>query len=93
MLSNLFFEEYSRLRNLKEKKLVHLNTAEKNNILSIDNKETLNIIEGATVIHNRFGKGIVIRVEGENSNTKALINFDISGEKQLLLKFAKLKVI
>jgi len=79
--------------NLKEKKLVHLNIAEKTNILLIDKKENINIIEGATVIHNRFGKGIVVRVEGENSNTKALINFDISGEKQLLLKFAKLKVI
>jgi len=78
---------------LKEKKLVHLNIAEKTNVLLIDKKENINIIEGATVIHNRFGKGIVIRVEGENSNTKALINFDISGEKQLLLKFAKLKVI
>ncbi|PIY07427.1 MAG: ATP-dependent DNA helicase, partial [Bacteroidetes bacterium CG_4_10_14_3_um_filter_31_20] len=75
---------------LKEKKLVHLNIAEKTNVLLIDKKENINIIEGATVIHNRFGKGIVIRVEGENSNTKALINFDISGEKQLLLKFAKL---
>ncbi len=79
--------------NLKEKKLVHLNIAKQKNYLSENNIETFDIIEGATVIHNRFGKGIVIRVEGENSNTKALINFDISGEKQLLLKFAKLKVI
>lgn len=78
---------------LKEKKLVHLNTAEKINILSVNNKETFNIIEGATVIHNRFGKGVVIKIDGENPNAKALINFDISGEKQLLLKFAKLKVL
>lgn len=79
--------------NLKEKKLVHLNVAEKNINSSSNDFDLMNVEEGMTVIHDRFGKGIVIRIEGDKPNTKALIQFDVSGEKQLLLKFAKLKVI
>lgn len=51
------------------------------------------IEEGYTVIHDRFGKGKVISLEGEPDNVKAKIAFDNSGEKKLLLKFAKLRVL
>jgi len=47
---------------------------------------------GATVEHERFGKGKVLHLEGDFPNQKATITF-ASGEKQLLLKFAKLTVI
>ena len=40
-----------------------------------------------------FGKGKVNSLEGEPENVKATIAFDNSGEKKLLLKFAKLRVI
>jgi len=53
----------------------------------------LNIKEGMDVEHQRFGAGKVIKVEGKDINTKALINFKTVGEKQLLLKFAKLKIV
>jgi DNA helicase-2/ATP-dependent DNA helicase PcrA len=49
--------------------------------------------EGMTVEHNRFGKGKIISIEGEGSNRKAMIQFQGVGQKQLLLKFAKLKII
>ncbi|PIP54999.1 MAG: ATP-dependent DNA helicase [Bacteroidetes bacterium CG23_combo_of_CG06-09_8_20_14_all_32_9] len=79
--------------NLKEKKFVHL-TVDKRKINLADNSTDIpNIEKGMTVIHNRFGKGTVIKIKGDNPNTKALIQFDVSGEKQLLLKFAKLKII
>ena len=48
---------------------------------------------GQLIEHERFGVGKVIRVEGVGENIKALINFTNAGEKQLLLKFARFRVI
>ncbi len=56
-------------------------------------KQTKGLKEGDLVEHLRFGKGKVIAVEGDFPNTKATIEFETSGKKQLLLKFAKLKVL
>ena len=50
-------------------------------------------LEGATIEHQRFGIGKVLRVEGEGENTKATVEFRNVGTKQLLLKFAKYKII
>jgi DNA helicase-2/ATP-dependent DNA helicase PcrA len=47
---------------------------------------------GMTVEHQRFGEGKVLKIEGEMPNIKATIFFHSSGQKQLLLKFAKLKI-
>ena len=49
--------------------------------------------EGATIEHQRFGVGKVIRIEGTGENTKATVEFRNTGTKQLLLKFAKFKII
>lgn len=51
------------------------------------------MVPGARVEHNIFGKGTIITVEGAGSNCKATVNFDGIGAKQLLLRFAKLKVV
>ena len=51
------------------------------------------IAEGVTVEHERFGKGKVIRIEGNAPDVKATIFFPSSGQKQLLLRFAKLRVV
>lgn len=45
---------------------------------------------GDWVMHERFGEGEVISVEGEAPNTTAIIEFKNSGTKKLLLRFAKL---
>ncbi|HER08943.1 MAG TPA: ATP-dependent DNA helicase [Bacteroides sp.] len=47
---------------------------------------------GTRVEHPRFGVGEVMAIEGEVSNIKATVNFPI-GKKQLLLKFARLRVV
>ncbi len=47
--------------------------------------------EGANVKHHRFGKGVIVKIAGEGDNLKATVRFDQGGEKQLLLKFAKLE--
>ena len=49
--------------------------------------------EGNVIEHQRFGVGTVIKVEGSGENTKASVAFKNAGTKQLLLKFAKYKVI
>ena len=47
---------------------------------------------GMQVEHPRFGKGKVIHMEGESPNTRATVFFGEHGQKQLLLKFARLKI-
>ena len=54
---------------------------------------TQDLQEGLDVEHGRFGRGKIISIEGNDSNKKALIDFEKHGKKQLLLKFAQLKVI
>ena len=49
--------------------------------------------EGCKIEHQRFGIGTVIRIEGTGENTKATVEFRNTGTKQLLLKFAKFKII
>ncbi len=51
------------------------------------------LCEGTKIEHQRFGVGTVLKVEGSGENTKATVEFVNSGTKQLLLKFAKFKVI
>jgi DNA helicase-2/ATP-dependent DNA helicase PcrA len=48
---------------------------------------------GATVSHEKFGEGIVLELEGKGFNQKATIEFSGVGKKQLLLRFAKLKLL
>ena len=50
------------------------------------------IMVGMYVEHQRFGRGKVIDIEGEMPGKKAKVFFPNAGEKQLLLKFAKLKI-
>ena len=49
--------------------------------------------EGCQIEHQRFGVGIVVKIEGSGENTKATVTFRNAGTKQLLLKFAKFKII
>ena len=51
------------------------------------------IAPGVEVKHARFGKGKVLKLEGEEPNVKATVFFPSAGQKQLLLKFAKLEVL
>ena len=49
--------------------------------------------EGCQIEHQRFGVGTVVKIEGTGENTKATVAFRNAGTKQLLLKFAKFKII
>lgn len=48
---------------------------------------------GTVIEHERFGIGKVIRVDGQGENTKATVEFHNLGTKQLLLKFARFKIV
>ena len=49
--------------------------------------------EGTVIEHQRFGVGRVLKIEGSGENQKATVEFKNTGTKQLLLKFARYKVI
>jgi DNA helicase-2/ATP-dependent DNA helicase PcrA len=49
--------------------------------------------EGSVIEHQRFGVGRVIKIEGTGENQKATVEFKNTGTKQLLLKFARYKII
>lgn len=55
--------------------------------------DTTNLQVGFEVEHERFGFGKVISLEGKNPDTKATIFFKEIGQKQLLLKYAKLRIV
>ena len=49
--------------------------------------------EGCKIEHQRFGVGIVRKIEGQGENAKATVEFLNSGVKQLLLKYAKYTIL
>lgn len=55
--------------------------------------DTAKLQAGMQVLHERFGKGKVVNIEGAAPNQKAIVKFQGAGEKQLLLKFARLKIL
>jgi len=61
----------------------------------IGNTEVIdpNLGVGTKVIHNRFGRGEVLRIEGAGNDKKAEIRFEQGDVKKLLLRFARLEVL
>ncbi|MGC2174899.1 MAG: UvrD-helicase domain-containing protein [Acidimicrobiales bacterium] len=53
--------------------------------------EKLGLVVGDQVVHDRFGSGVVVRVEGEGSHSRATVNFDEHGTKQLILAMTPLQ--
>lgn len=59
-----------------------------------DNGQNTNeISDGDIIKHERFGIGKVLSVSGDADNRKATVEFDNSGIKQLLLKFARFEIV
>ena len=54
---------------------------------------TADLIEGQKVEHMKFGFGIVAKMEGAAHNPIATINFELNGEKKIMLNYAKLRII
>uniref|UniRef100_UPI0035B3AF11 ATP-dependent helicase n=1 Tax=Flavobacterium sp. TaxID=239 RepID=UPI0035B3AF11 len=83
-----FGEESKVSSNIRKLKPVS-SSAPSNNTNLFDSKLTV----GNIVMHERFGKGEILGLEGAGADKKAEIKFDVGGIKKLLLRFAKLDVI
>ena len=76
------------------KNLVKMNIAKSASTQGANNNEHLKDLQtGMEVYHERFGNGKVMNIEGVFPNSKATVEFEGTGQKQLLLKFAKLKIM
>jgi DNA helicase-2/ATP-dependent DNA helicase PcrA len=73
----------SAIRRLKPMSGTSANTSGSDSTLAVGN----------IVMHERFGKGQIVSMEGIGADKKAEIRFDVGGLKKLLLRFAKLEVI
>lgn len=81
---------------LNKKRLLIQKKAKEGNRISKDftPDDPDSIRQGMEVEHNLFGKGKILHIEGNPPNRKARVYFSETGEeKQLLLKFARLKII
>jgi DNA helicase-2/ATP-dependent DNA helicase PcrA len=74
------------------KKLVKVNAAAKGTS-DFDTESLRDLAVGMQVQHERFGAGKVISMEGVFPNNKATVFFEGAGQKQLLIKFAKLRIV
>jgi len=72
---------------LKERRLIRVGRQPETS--ASEASDTSLIRTGTKVEHQRFGTGVVEILEGD----KATVNFPQHGKKQLLLKFAKLKIV
>ncbi|MEZ0538510.1 ATP-dependent helicase [Fibrella arboris] len=54
---------------------------------------TAELAEGMKVEHSKFGFGVVKSLDVNGTERKAVIQFDVVGEKTLLLSFAKLRIV
>ncbi|MES2811768.1 MAG: UvrD-helicase domain-containing protein [Bacteroidota bacterium] len=75
--------------NIRKLKPVSGNAPSSGNTNLFDSKLSV----GNIVMHERFGKGQVLNLEGVGADKKAEIKFEVGGIKKLLLRFAKLDII
>lgn len=55
--------------------------------------DTSELREGQKVEHQKFGFGVVLKMEGASHNPIATIKFDLNGEKKIMLNYAKLRIV
>jgi len=73
--------------------LKKINSENYNSEPNENNDDIDKIQSGMRVFHDRFGEGKVLQIEGNGSSKKAIVFFENIGNKNLLLKFARLKIL
>ncbi|MBR5146161.1 MAG: hypothetical protein IKW54_00860, partial [Bacteroidales bacterium] len=102
--SNPFSRNFQEKKEFQRKTEVKQNTPYINSSKNISNVASNNVSDfaaaspdeieqGMRVLHQKFGQGEVVKVEGVGPNKKATVLFDECGTKQLMLKFAKLNIL
>ena len=88
------YKIYAKTKNqdLNKKSNNKLRQLSKIESIKLGNDETHKIQAGSIVKHKNFGEGKVLTISGEGVSKKATIFFNGFGQKQLLLKFAKLEI-
>lgn len=81
---------FGRTMPMPQGNVEHSNTNASNE--PFDASDIDDLQNGMTVEHQKFGKGKIIQLEGAGANKKATVFFKGIGQKQLLLKFAKLRI-
>lgn len=66
--------------------VVHSNDSD----FSLHNLDEIN--KGNEIIHNRFGKGVVTKIDNSGNAPKIIVEFEVMGQRTLLLKYAKFKI-
>ncbi len=61
--------------------------------LSFTPDDPVKMQSGMSILHQKFGKGKILQIEGAFPNSKATIFFRDAGQKQILLKYAKMKIV
>lgn len=89
-LSSTFIEKIETVKRLHLKPMPRINKSELTTEIA---DGVSDICVGSIIEHQRFGVGTVIMLEGLGENLKATVQFDNSGIKQLLMKFARYKVV
>ena len=87
-VNETFSPRFKRLYNLSAG-----NSCSNKTISHSENSAMVGLKEDCVIEHERFGKGKVIRLEGTGENLKATVQFENAGTKQLLVKFARFKVV
>jgi DNA helicase-2/ATP-dependent DNA helicase PcrA len=77
----------------QRKNLKKVNAYDSGSSAGMDPELIQKIQPGIEVEHSRFGRGKVISVEGAGASRKAAVFFKNVGQKQLLLKYARLKIV
>ena len=90
--SNMFTNRHVKVSHFTNENLISKNRPMESDIsASVDYNSDVKI--GDIIEHQRFGIGTIEMLDGEGENTKATVRFNNAGTKQLLLKFAKYKII
>ncbi|MES2616331.1 MAG: UvrD-helicase domain-containing protein [Bacteroidota bacterium] len=79
--------------NVGSKPLISRQTAQVTVSANFKESNTDTLAPGQKIEHQRFGKGIVKTIQDSGDNRKAIIAFEETGEKTLVLKFAKLMIL
>jgi DNA helicase-2/ATP-dependent DNA helicase PcrA len=83
----------NRRANRKSKKEIYYEYFENIDYEDFSSKNNKAIKVGSRVMHEKFGLGKVIQVVGGGENMKVTVVFEGNNIKQLMIKFAKLKVL
>jgi DNA helicase-2/ATP-dependent DNA helicase PcrA len=61
--------------------------------VSTGTRATVDVVAGDTVVHDKWGEGVVLTVSGRGTDAEATVIFEDAGQKRLLLAYAPLRKV